>query len=76
MQYANLDNSSFICILDTVRNFMLDCKEKIQLNCHFPQINEAYDIGDNKKAILQLILAWLNKKAILQLILAWLNLKG
>ncbi len=49
-----------MCILDTVRNFTLDCKEKIQLKCHFHQVNEAYDIGDNKKAILQLILAWFN----------------
>ncbi len=46
--------------IEKIHIFTLDCKEKIQLKCHFPQINEAYDIGDNKKTILQLILTWLN----------------
>jgi len=46
-----------ISIGDTIRNFRLDCKEEIQLKCHVSQINEGDDIGDNKKAILQLILS-------------------
>jgi hypothetical protein len=53
IQYANSDNLSFICIWDTVLNFMLDCKKKIQIKCHFSQINEADDIRDNKKSFLQ-----------------------
>ena len=52
IQYAQLGNLSLISICDIVRDYILDCKEKIQLKCHFPQINETDDIGDNKKAIL------------------------
>jgi len=60
IQYAKVTNLWPISIGDTVREFRLDCKEKIQLKRHFSQINEGDDIGEKKKAILQLILSLLN----------------
>jgi len=60
IQYAKAANLWPISIGDTVRDFRLDCKENFQLKCHFSQINEGDDIGEKKKAILQLILSWLN----------------
>ena len=60
IQYAKVANLWPISIGDTIRDFRLDCKENFQLKCHFSQINEGNDIGENQTSIPQLILSWLN----------------
>ena len=52
IQYAKVASLWPISIGDTIRDFRLDCKENFQLKCHFSQINEGNDIGENQTSIL------------------------